>query len=449
MSLKYQEQLIQTRKLVLAMLKEGSTVLINQQGVTQTTTETVKVLPTLQPKDPLNNSIHKVLRDLALEMMRQYGDGSKSAVLLACDYALKLQYSLNPGSHGPIESRPMDPLELTDYLYGVTSVQEVAEAVSEALGIAAEDEVIQVIDSDKIGVAVAYQNGYMLEGLRLNCEGVTREAVVALSETGLCNNHHVQKILEGATQWNDRHLILVAPYVTAEALRCIQINNADRDRHDSMRQRIYVLEAGIQIHKDVNFGPLHDIATLGGGTVWEPMFGAWDDSYFSFFKNIEVNADGHAVFNAYPDVHEDESSEVFQKVEARMSQLTRQAQSDPINRVSLLTRVTKMAGSTLAIRVKAVTDSETKFLRGEVDRSLRNASEAITHGLTYEHWLPEADGTFGQALQYLSEIGIGDTPVCHSVAEAVIRKGKATGELLNSLAVHVYDGKPQSLDWEY
>jgi chaperonin GroEL len=354
---------------------------------------------TLQLSDPFENLGAMIVRDLALRVFEEVGDGAATAAILATALVRSAAPCLASGS-SPVELRrglerglEIASAELRHQAQPIDLPSEIAAVARAAVG----DETLaaligEVIDSVGTDGAVLFENGVGPEteceyqdGLSWN-EGYLSHFLLRPGETTarllnarifttdipLERADQLLPVLEALIATGDRSLLVIAPELRDAAVGLLVVN---RERG--------VLDSAIAVRAP-SFGVtqsqiLEDIAVLTGGRCLHAEVG---DS-FTRVTSVDLGRARHAwaTKNAFGIVGGHGSKA---HIHARLTQTKAELKAihgDPPTRDKLKERIGKLAGTTAIVRVGAQSPAQQPEIRLRVEAGVQAARLAVEHGV--------------------------------------------------------------------
>jgi chaperonin GroEL len=354
---------------------------------------------TLQLPDAFENLGAMIVRDLALRVFEEVGDGAATAAILATALVRGAAACLAAGTaptalrHGLARGFEIASAELRELAQPIDLPSEIASVARSAVG---DDKLAaligEVVDSVGTDGAVLFENGVGAEteceyqdGLSWN-EGYLSHFLLKPGETTarLLNPRifatdipveqaeQLVPVLEACIASGDRSLLVIAPEVRDAAVGLLVLN---RERG--------VLESAMAVRAP-SFGAtqsqiLEDIAVLTGGRCLHAEAG---DS-LTGVSSDDLGRARHAwvTRNAFGILGGQGSRE---QVQARVTQVKAELKAisgDPPARDKLKERMGKLAGTTAVLRVGARTPAEQPEIRLRLEAGVQAARLAVEHGV--------------------------------------------------------------------
>jgi chaperonin GroEL len=340
-----------------------------------------------------------IVRDLALRVFEEVGDGAATAAIIATALVRAAAPCLASGS-SPVDLRlglerglHVASAELHNQVQAIDLPSEIAAVAFAAVGDEKLATLIgEVVDSVGRDGAVLFENGVGAEtvceyqdGLSWN-EGYLSHFLlkpgettarllnprIFLSDIAVEQAEQLLPVLEACLASGDRNLLVIAPELRDAALGLLVVN---RERG--------VLDSAVAVRAP-SFGVTQsqiaeDIAVLTGGRCLHSEAG---DS-FTRLTGGDLGRARHAwvTKNAFGILGGQGSKE---RIQARVAQAKAELKTihgDPPARDKLKERIGKLSGTTAVVRVGAQTPAEQPQVRLRVEAGVQAARLAVEHGV--------------------------------------------------------------------
>jgi chaperonin GroEL len=376
----------------------GRTVMLDRPAGLLSTRDGVTVARELTFEDPEGCLGAKILTDACVTVNDQVGDGTTTTAILAAEL-LAEGHKLIVAGYAPMQvaagmqgAAACAVAYLTSIAEPVTS-QEQLETVA-LLASNGDAEIAKLLAEASMAVgkdgSVIIEDGHgtvstleLKEGMEIDRGAVTSAfflgptlerkmtgPLVAVINRVLRTMDDVKEILEVASQWQPRELLVVAQGIEGDALAAMTLNNAQ-----GVVKSCGVLTPG--------FGPtktdwLRDVAALAGATFVDPEAGhdvaRWDAEWFGALREAIILPNKSTLI-AYEDNTADLSS-YMAGLRARMG-----STGSEYDRDKLKERLAKLSGGLAIIRVGGVTEPAMKERRARVEDALGSLRAALRGGL--------------------------------------------------------------------
>ena len=407
---------------------EGRTVLLDRASGIISTKDGVTVAREIVLADPVAQMGAALLRDACAQVSRDVGDGTTStAVITAC--LLAEGQKLIAAGYGPLQvaRRIQEAVPLAERVIGELTVpvetQEMLEQVA-FLASNGDSGIARMLAegamaSGKNG-ALIIEDGYGNEDELLLKEGMEIDRgwanelwrhpegkydleapLIAIVPRRLICLADVQSILEEATQFGGRPLIVIAPSVESEALMTMGLNLKG--------QRIESYAIGAPGFGDLQTEMLKDLAALSQATFVDPAAGMnhreFKHEWFGSLRKVTIR-EKTSVLIAYDDAQA--------SIDARVAQIKREGESltSDFDRDVLHKRIGKLTGGLAILRVGGVTEAALKERRARVEDALGAVKAALKGGA-----VPGAGSTYLTIADELEDLA--PDPVYRALAKAL------------------------------
>lgn len=437
--------------------RSGVVVLDRAQGLL-VTKDGATVAREWSPEDPLELLGARALADACKSVSRESGDGTTSTAIIGAAL-LRGLHKMALAGYDPANlaaevgeatllaiaavreaSEPvLDRAVLKTILLSATNGDEdVSEALAEACDAVGTKGAMVVRDGIRSdGIELEFKEGLHLDTghARLGVEppdpeGILDGPLVALVRGRLSTLERITPILEEASQFQPRPLILVAEDIYGDALTTIALN-----------LRKGVLTCVPLIAPGPGFSKremLKDIAALSGATIVDPSLGmpldSFDPAWFGSLRTALVGRDCTTLV-----AYEDKSI----LVQARVAELqvTLEGTESTFERDLLSKRVAALVGGLCIIHVGGVTEVSRKERRGRIEDAIRVSGAALAGG-----FVPGAGQAFLAAARACPKTR-GGSLLADALRE-IVRSLARSSRQEAAVALDASDGGPNPLGWD-
>lgn len=398
----------------------GAPVLIEKNGAPFATTDGASVLREAQLGDKRRIGM-ALVREAARETEMRTGDGTTSTALVTAALASEMgKYLVSVGSdpHRLVaEVRAAEKVALERVL-GIsedadrTSLDcislaashwdsELAEKVVEAALLVGEEGNVTLMTYEGVGVVLEHQ-----EGMRIphgwasfemapktgGLERVLDGPLVVVSGTPLTRLEHVAPMMEAASQWPGRGLVVFAPQIYGDALATMTTNDG----------------AGVLPCVGVEYsgsprelrGWLDDLAAVTNAEVLDPVAGRGSDSFkdewLGYARKITVKRDMTTILS-YLD------EKVSDRIDRQAARLKAESETCayPYERDRLKERAAALDGGLCLLKVGGYTKQEAQDRRSRAEDAVQSVQRALQGGVVpgagwtvflTSTYLPDTDG---------------------------------------------------------
>lgn len=340
----------------------------------------------------------KALTKTLINLAKDKGDGTKACALMASAMLTKAWRFIVAG-HDPAtlalqgdktlleaiealyaQSRPLkDQQDLCDALLVAVGNQQIAEVVAEATMSVGTDGFISVRDGQRTeGLTLEFRDGLVFESGFLahgiqppNKELWTLDGpMVAIVPGRLHSFSQVQSIMEEASAFAPRPLLLIVEGIEKEAMATIVLNQ----RQDVLCCVPFNVP-GTPLTK---LDKMRDLAVLSGATIFDASAGmsldSFDPTWFGYLRTVEqtVTQTTLVAYDDRRDAIQSEAASLRQQAAVTISGHDR----DRWN-----ARAAALNGGLCLIHVGGSSAPERAVLRGLTEKALRVADAVLRHGL--------------------------------------------------------------------
>jgi chaperonin GroEL len=378
----------------------GGPVLIEKQGVPFATTDGVSVLREAQLGDKRRIGL-ALVREAARETESLTGDGTTTTVLMTSSLSSALIRRIaEAGSNPPqivrevqeaskiaVERIALLSEEATQVDLAAIALsashgdQEISDRVVEAVMTVGEEGAITLAAYEGTGVVLEYREGMEVPQGWASYEMAPRDGAserelegpfVVVSLAPLKTMGDVVPMMESATQWPGRGLVVFAPQIYGEALATMVTND-----RGGVLPCIAVEHGGSP--RDLR-GWAEDLATVTNATVLDPVAdmgpGSFRDEYLGYARKVTVARGKTAVFSYLDD-------DIAKRIDAAVVRL--RAESDdcpyPYERDRLKERLAALDGGLCVLKVGGFTKQEAQNRRGKAEDAVQAVQQALRGGV--------------------------------------------------------------------
>lgn len=399
----------------------GRTVCLERQAGQITTKDGLTVLMDIHLKDSLMNMGINLVRNGSLELNNLCGDGSTTFCVLINALVKELYRAILSGQIeefiSDLNYSESQILEILKYL----SIQcvdpnllhkcamlssngdvELSEIVSSAFIEGGPYGHIDVVSGNKIGYeveeieGVIYDRGWASESFSDGAKIIELEdPVIAIFNHGLTAYSDVKNCMEYASQFPGRPLVVIAPYIFADALKYLNLNRKEG-----------VLEcygALLPEHHLIGQTLVDSIVAMSGAILHNNKMHKSEDFNADFLgglSSIKISKDQTIMV---PPI--DNEGGLINRIHQVRNKIP--SEDSPWMKDWLSRHVSHLSGGLTQIKVCCHTESETMELRGRIEDTLNNVRNCMNDGV-----VPGSTNTYSYLSYMLSE-------VCPGVARAL------------------------------
>lgn len=403
----------------------GGSVVLGKRGKVIATTDGATSLRSLHRRLGLGFDL---VLSTTIEIDNRWGDGTSTVAILA-----KAIVEAGLSSH----SNPLDAaFELErEWVATKNRLSNMAispdMAVLQSVGIRASKGDREIVDSlveavSEIGAygTVVLERGiglgieiHITEGLSLpekwaspnltnDSETILEGPFVAICRGHLLKFDDVAPILEEASQWPERPIVIFAEGIRGKALDTVVMNH--------VKKVLTIMAIEYQGNPKGVTNWLDDIASVSNGTVYESSFmGTFQAAWLGSARKITVSQKGTTI-TPY------QTQEVLDRIGQRIETLTHmsEATSHDYDRDQYNRRIAEMDGGLCIVKVGGATDLEAIERRGRTEDTLHALNAAMSTGVVPGAGIALAQSGTGRILekalkvpqQILESKGGVDTP---------------------------------------
>ncbi len=378
----------------------GGPVLIEKRGIPFATTDGVSVLREAQLGDKRRIGLTFV-REAARETEMRTGDGTTSTGLVSSTLFKLLarriaEVGSNPQKlvaevrealgvaiariHSLAEDTDQDDL-VAIALAASHGDREVADRVIEAVLAVGEEGNIALTPHEGTGVVLEHREGMKLAQGWASFEFAPRDGLLEREVEGplvvvcavpLMGMDDVVPMMESATQWPGRGLVVFAPQVSGEALATMATN----DRGGTLPCVAIEYDGS---PRDLR-GWLDDLATVTNATVLDPIAGtgprSFRDEYLGYARKVIVSRSTTTVYSYMDD-------EIVARIDSQAARLKAASEASPYpyEKDRLKERAASLDGGLCILKVGGYTKQEAQDRRGKAEDTVQAVQQALRAGV--------------------------------------------------------------------
>lgn len=388
----------------------GSKVAVNKKGRVLVTTDGSALAHEVRFRD-LHRLGASLVRGASSTVDRKSGDGTSTTIILTGALLEAGLDHYSPRTWNPVQiardiqsylpavedllnhmtRAPTEPLLKRVAMMSSHGDDLVSNRVVDAVLRVGEGGTVLIRAGDGVGIEVDHREGLVLEeGWASHSmgkgDGTPREMegpIVAVVNAHLHAFEDVQTMMEEASQWPGRGLVLFCPKITGDALSTLILNDSK-----GVLPCVAVTYISPSLYDTHEW--LEDVATVANAHVVSPDRGdnhrEFKSEWLGSARRIVVGRDS-TEFHGYPD----ETG----RVAARVKELVRQAMESvsDYDHDRLRERSSALAGGLCTLKVGGYTNSEAQDRRSRVEDTLHAVQETLSTGV-----VPGA----GRALHFVS-----------------------------------------------
>jgi len=347
--------------------------------------------------DQIENQGAAFLKDACIQVNNTVGDGTTTTVLLAAEIIKRGHRQIAAGmDRGQLCSGIRSAAKATEEVIvklsssvaSQTDLARIAELASngdievsallaEAAMAAGKDGIVVVEDGVGTDTLLEFKEGLELDRgplhlsfLRSKSERVLEGPLVAVVNTSLNSVADVQDLLETASQWRPRGLLLFAQDVCYDALTTLLLNDSQ-----SVISCVPIACPGYGLQRQER---LKDIAALSGATLISQETGQdfkkWDPEWFGAVRQVSIRKE-QTILTAYDNGHpglQDHIRELRHRAETAASDFDRD---------ELRKRLAGLSGGLAYIKVGGLTELARKDRRSRIEDALAAVRAALRQGV--------------------------------------------------------------------
>lgn len=376
---------------------QGNTAVLDRPHGLLATKDGVTVAREINLPDPIENMACQVLKEACIKVNNEAGDGTTTAACIAAALMREGFKLIETGFNPVLLARGMvaasreaiacveaisRPIETKAELERVALIAsngdaEVASKLAEAVMAVGKNGTVSIEDGKGIETVLEFKEGMEIDrgvcSLASLAGGTERELpgpLVACVNTVLRTLDDIRDILEVASTFGGRELLIVAEDVVGEALTTMVMND-----QKGIVKAVAIRAPGFH-DKRVEY--LGDIAALAGATLIDPKAGeswqTWDQEWFGMLNKVVVREKKTTLWSL------DEASELIRErieyITNQMPLCTSEYDHDRLNE-----RRAALEGGLCIMQIGAWTEMELKEKRARVEDALGAVKAALAEGL--------------------------------------------------------------------
>lgn len=362
------------------------------------TNDGATVAANVDPADPLENMGMTIVREAAVAVNNEAGDGTSTATILAdaivsegvrCVTAGAEPLALRTGIQKAADAAAQairdsaEKVTTREQYAEIATVSagdpEIGEKIAEAMATIGRDGIISVEKSQTLGIDLSFVEGLMFENGFLsphmaddpgNMTGALDQPYILMTEADISDNFaDIVPVLEEVIQ-TGHPLLILADDVRGEALQTLVLN-----RSRGVLNSVAVKAPGLGDRRKTE---LEDVAILTGGEVIASDRGlSLKDARKSMLgraERVEITKDRTVIIGG---------KGKKEAIEARCAQLRADIERphSDYDRDVLRERLAKMTGGIAVIKVGAATEAELNEVRSRIQDAMRATRSAAEEGL--------------------------------------------------------------------
>lgn len=374
---------------------KGKTVIIERpMGAILTTKDGVSVAREVDLEDPYENVAVQVIKQAALKVNDEAGDGTTTTVVLSAALLeeghrlvsagsdpMTLGLSLIETAKGMSEwlernSRKITTQSELEQLALVSSNgdEEMSALLSEAVMAVGDDGTILIEDAKGVDTTLTFKEGYDLDRgpcheqfLAGQVSRVVDNPLVCVVGKTLSTIDDISPILEAASQWPESPVIIFAHSIEGMALKTMLMNDKE-----GVVKSIGVFAPGIGDNREKY---LKDIAAATLSTYIDPSFMKlkdWEDTWLGVAKQIVFTGRKTTVVSV-----EDATESLYERAEeVKREPVVSEYDTDRIKE-----RVARLTGGLAVLSVGGHSEAALKERRARIEDSLGALRSALNSGV--------------------------------------------------------------------
>lgn len=392
------EKLAKAVKITLGP-KGRNVVLDKKYGAPLVTNDGVTIAKEIDLPDPYENMGVQMVKEVATKTNDVAGDGTTTATILAEAIIKEGLRNLTAGANpmqlkGGIEKAVKKikevlakmAVQIGDSKEKIAQVaaisaqnQEVGDLIAEIMEMVGQDGVIQVEESQTMGLekevveGMQFDNGYISPYFVTDpsrMEAVYDDAKILITDKKISSIQDLLPALEKVAQSGRKELVIIAEDLDGEALATLVLNK--------LRGAFSVLAVKAPGFGDRRKEMLKDIAILTGGTVISDEIGLslekMELAHLGEARRVVSDKENTTIIDG-----KGKKKEIEARV-AELKVLLSQADSD-FDKDKLKERLAKLGGGVGVIKVGAATEIELKERKHRIEDALNATRAAVEEGI--------------------------------------------------------------------
>jgi chaperonin GroEL len=341
---------------------------------------------------PIERLVGGIVRQTALNLHREEGDGVKTLVRLTLDIYREF---IHTGVTAEDEADFLEvtntiaeelgtPCDSTSLAYEVAMEaskgnEEIASILADAVAVIGKTGRIHFEDGVSTDCHVLMREGYLLssgwcaqEFAKKAIERVLESPLVAVCLQDLKSFDDVKSMLETASQW-PHPLLVIAPYIYGEALATLVQNDSK-----GTLTVVGVQAARGTLQRDL----LLDIAAYAGATAADTNAGFslkdFQGEWLGSLRKVTITS---KEFVAIP--FPDKADSILDRV--KHLQCRADCEASPYTKDILQERIAALTESLCIVQVGGYTEAERREKRAVIETTARSLQQAVKHGVLLEN----------------------------------------------------------------
>lgn len=373
----------------------GRNCILDRMAGLLVTKDGVTVAREVTLADPVENMGAQILKTACLKVNDEVGDGTTTTSILAAELVREGHKMILSGTDPTQMIRGMRVAanfadarirQMASSIKTVKQIErvallasngdtEVATALAEATMAVGKDGTIVIEDGQSTDVRLEFKEGMEIDRGPVNTMSLGDKPerkmdgpLVAVIGEHLTSMADIQELLEVASQWKPRELLVFALSVSQEALKVMLLNDAKE-----VMRSVAIRCPGFGQHQE---DYLKDVAALSGATYVTRGTGldhrAWEAEWFGAVREVTIK-EKLTTLMAYEVGHED-----LQVYIQGLREMESHCNSE-FDRDKLRERMARLSGGLVILRVGGVTEAAMKERRARIEDAL-GAVRAAFHG---------------------------------------------------------------------
>ena len=374
---------------------KGKTVIVERpMGAILATKDGVSVAREVDLEDPYANAAVQVIKQAALKVNDEAGDGTTTTVILS-SALLEEGHKLIAAGNDPMQlgiqitetanrisdwllknaKKVTTQVELEQLaLVSSNGDEEIARLLAEAVMSVGDDGTILIEDSKGVDTTLSFREGYDLD------RGPCHEQFMAGQTTRVVDNplvcvvgktlstiDDIAPILEASSQWPGSPVVIFAHSIEGLALKTMLMNDKE-----GVVKSIGVFAPGIGDNREKY---LQDVAAATLSTYIDPTFMKlkdWDDTWLGVAKQIVFSGRKTTIVSV-----EDATEALY----ARAEEVKREPVVSEYDTDRIKERVARLTGGLAVLAVGGYSEAALKERRARIEDSLGALRSALSTGI--------------------------------------------------------------------